>query len=121
MDPRFFVSTAAVMIGATIAIAAPAGRLSPKEIQDTFFTGAPFTAATPANVKFKMTFTADGKMTREPIGRPGAKSAGTWKLSSDGFCTTWSGSKQNCYRVQANGSNKWAVMVSMQPVAYWSK
>jgi hypothetical protein len=121
MDPRWFVLAAAVLIGPAIALAAPAGRLSPKEIQDNFFTGTPFTAATPANLKFRMTFMPDGKMTREPVGRPGAKSDGTWKLSSDGFCTTWTGSKQNCYRVQANGANKWAVMVSMQPVAYWSK
>jgi hypothetical protein len=68
-----------------------------------------------------MTFMPDGKMTREPLGRPGAKSEGTWKLSADGFCTTWGGSKQNCYRIQANGANKWAIMVSMQPIAYWSK
>ena len=111
----------ALLLGAAAAVAAPTGRLSPKEVQTTFFTGEPFTAATPANLKFKMVFSPDGKMTREPVGRPGAKSEGTWKLSADGFCTTWAGSKQNCYRVQANGPNKWAIMVSMLPVAYWSK
>jgi hypothetical protein len=45
-------------------------------------------------------------MTREPIGKTGAKSEGTWKLSADGFCTTWKGSKENCFRVQATGDKK---------------
>ena len=95
--------------------------LAPNEIQATFFTGQAFTAATPSNTKFKMVFTADGKMTREPVAKTGAKSEGTWKLSPDGFCSTWKGSKQNCYRVQESGPNKWAIIVSTQAVAYWSK
>ena len=74
--------------------------LAPKDIQATFFNGQPFTAATPSNVKFKMVFTADGKMTREPISKsaaPRAKAPGS--STKDGFCTTWKGSKANCYRV----------------------
>ena len=45
--------------------AAPA-KLSPSDIQATFFNGQPFTASTPSSLKFKMTFTADGKMKRQP-------------------------------------------------------
>jgi hypothetical protein len=122
--PRQFVVRAAALAVLLITaplLAAPAGRLSPKQIAATFFTGEAFTAATPANVKFKMVFTPDGKMTREPIGNSGTKSEGTWKLSADGFCSTWKGSKQNCYRVTPSGDNKWAVIVSTQAVAYWSK
>ena len=79
----------------------------------------------------------DGTMTRESMAqsapksgsKSGAKTAtkattkseGTWKLSEDGFCSTWKGSKENCYRVHENGANKWAVVVSTQAVAYWSK
>ena len=118
---RMLVIPAALLMLAGALSGAPAGRLSPKEIQATFFTGEPFTAATPANVKFKMVFTPDGKMTREPLSKSGAKFEGTWKLSQDGFCSTWKGSKQNCYRVQTSGENKWAVIVSTQAVAYWSK
>jgi hypothetical protein len=55
----------------------------------TFFTGQPFTAASPSGAKFKMTFTPDGKMTREPLEQSGKVSAGTWKLSAKGFCTAW--------------------------------
>ena len=73
--------------------------LAPNEIQSTFFTGQAFTASAP-NIKYKMVFTADGKMTREPVGEAGSKSDGTWKLTKDGFCTTWKGSKANCYRIE---------------------
>ena len=44
-----------------LGAASAATKLMPAEIQSTFFTGEAFTAATPGGVKFKMTFTADGK------------------------------------------------------------
>src|SRR5215472_4815710 len=87
---------------ACTASALAADKVAPKDIQTTFFTGQPFTAATPSNVKFKMVFTPDGKATREPVGKAGAKGEGTWKLSNDGFCTAWSGSKPNCYTLVAS-------------------
>ncbi|HEY7242486.1 MAG TPA: hypothetical protein VH678_01215 [Xanthobacteraceae bacterium] len=99
---------------------ASAATLAPADIQATFFTGQPFTAAT-TNVKYKMVFTADGKMTREPIGSGGAKSEGTWKLSKQGFCTTWKGSKANCYQIEGAGENKWSVKKGPTVVATWSK
>jgi hypothetical protein len=48
----------------------------PAEIQATFFNGKPFTAASPSGVKFKMTFTADGKAKRVPAGKGGARNEG---------------------------------------------
>jgi len=121
MNARIVGAAAALLLGTGLLLAAPAGRLAPKDIETLFFNGKPFTASTPANVKFKMVFTPDGTMTREPVSKTGSKSEGTWKLSADGFCSTWKGSKQNCYRVQENGTNKWAIIVSTQAVAYWSK
>jgi hypothetical protein len=108
---------------AIIALTAPAcaATLEPNEIQSTFFTGQAFTSSTPANIKFKMMFTTDGKMTREPVGTAGAKGEGTWKLSKDGFCTTWKGSKPNCFRVLTAGDNKWSVVKGTTAVATWSK
>jgi hypothetical protein len=94
--------------------------LAPAEIQATFFTGQPFTASA-TNIKFKMVFTADGKMTREPVAKSGAKSEGTWKLSKDGFCSTWKGSKANCYRIESSGENKWLVKKGTTSVATWTK
>ncbi len=111
----------ALIAGIAAATAAPAGMLLPKDIQATFFNGQPFTAQTTSKVKYKMIFAADGTMTRQPLGKSGGKSEGTWKLSQDGYCTTWKGSKENCFRVIANGANKWAIMAGTTAVAYWSK
>ena len=113
-----FVAGVAVMASIAPAVAAV---LAPAEIQATFFTGQPFTASTTTNTKFKMVFTADGKMTREPVSKSGAKGEGTWKLDKDGFCTTWKGSKANCYRVATAGDNKWSVMKGTTVVATWTK
>lgn len=102
------------------ALAAPAAKLSPADIQATFFNGQPFTASTPSNLKFKMIFTADGKMKRQPIGG-GSNGEGTWKLSKDGFCSTWKGSKDNCFTVVNAGDNQWSVLKGSTIMATWSK
>jgi uncharacterized membrane protein len=102
------------------AAAAPPAKLSPNDIQTTFFNGRPFTAQTPSNRRFKMTFTADGKMKRVPIGT-GSRGEGTWKLSKEGFCTTWKGSKDRCFTVVSAGNNKWSVLQGSTVMATWSK
>jgi hypothetical protein len=114
-------SVSALAATTPAAPAAPAGKIAPKDIEATFFTGQPFTAATPANVKFKMVFTPDGKAAREPLGKSGSKGQGTWKLNNDGFCTAWSGGRANCYTLVARGSNKWSVMSGTTLAAIWSK
>jgi hypothetical protein len=114
------LTAAGVAVMASIAPAF-AAVLAPAEIQATFFTGQPFTASTPTSTKFKMVFTADGKMTREPAAKSGPKSEGTWKLSKEGFCTTWKGSKANCFRVEPAGDNKWSIVKGTTVVATWSK
>jgi hypothetical protein len=114
---------ASVAVFTTSLLAAPAAKLAPTDIAATFFNGQPFTAATPSNVKFKMTFSADGKMKREPSkgGSGGAKGEGTWKLSADGFCTTWKGAKENCFTIVSAGENKWSVLRGSTTLATWSK
>src|SRR6516162_8266594 len=79
-----------MLVGASAVAADP---MAPNDIKATFFTGQPFTAASPSGAKFKMTFTPDGKMTREPLEQSGNASAGTWKLSAKGFCTAWGHAK----------------------------
>jgi len=119
---RGWIAGVSIALASTaLAVAAPAGRLAPKDIEATFFNGKPFTAQTPGAVKFRMVFTSDGKMTREPLGKTGAKGEGTWKLNQDGFCTTWKGAKTNCFRVQPSGQNRWAIIAGTSAVAYWSK
>ncbi len=63
---------AGVVAAASIA-SALAATLAPNDIQSTFFTGQPFTSATPSNIKFKMVFTADGKMNSRAARRHGGK------------------------------------------------
>ena len=109
------------MLLAAPALAAPAAKLAPADIQATFFNGQPFTASTPSNLKFKMIFTADGKMVRHSTGGGGAKGEGTWKLSKDGFCTTWKSSKTNCFTVVKAGDNKWSILKGSSILATWSK
>jgi hypothetical protein len=116
----------AILAGATAAalltgVALAASKLPPKEIQTEFFDGKPFTAATTSGTKFKMTFAADGTVTREPQDKAGAKGEGTWKLSKDGFCTTWKGSPANCYTLVNIDKNKWSVVKGATTVATWSK
>jgi hypothetical protein len=86
-----------------------------------FFNGKSFTAASPSGVKFKMTFTADGKAKRVPAGKGGARSEGEWKLDDKGYCTTWKGSAESCFTVIPNGTNKWSVMKGAVVMATWSK
>ena len=113
------VACALVPLGT--AAAAAAAKLTPAEIQATFFNGEVFNAATPGGVKFKMTFTADGKARRAPAGKGGVRSDGEWKLDDAGYCTTWKGGKTNCFTVVPNGQNKWQVMQGAVVVAIWSK
>ena len=114
-----------------VAVAAPfvlfgaeeasAQRLAPNDIKTTFFNGQEFTAATPSNIKFKMVFTPEGKVTRQPSGKAGVKGEGTWKLDQTGFCTTWKGSSPSCYMVLSSGPNKWSVMKGSTAIAVWTK
>jgi hypothetical protein len=120
MRTLWTLSLAAGTILGTVAADA-ATKLAPNEIQAAFFTGQPFTASTPSNVKFKMTFTPDNKVTREPVGKSGVKGEGTWKLDKDGFCTTWKNSKPGCFTITTNNDNKWSVMRGTTLVAVWTK
>ena len=114
---------ALVFFGASAVLAAEP--MAPSEVQTTFFTGQAFTATTPTGTKFKMIFTPDGKMTREPLAQRGNESTGTWKLNAKGFCTTWGHSKSNCFTVVPSGENKWSVQgiatTIATTVAVWSK
>ena len=78
---RFSWFTFAVALVAASAVFA-ADTLAPSEIQATFFTGQAFTARTLSGTKFKMTFTPDGKMTREPLAQSGnaRTGTGTWAM-----------------------------------------
>ena len=120
---RAGLTIAVILFGASAALAAEP--MAPNEIKATFFTGQPFTAVSPSGAKFKMVFTPDGKMTREPLEQSGNGSAGTWKLNAKGFCTAWSHAKPNCFTLVPSGENKWSVQkiatTIAMTVAVWSK
>src|ERR1700730_7147915 len=107
---------------AVVAVTAPAfaAALAPNEIQATFFTGQPFTASA-TNIKYKMIFSPDGKMTREPVGSGRYKGEGKWKVTNDACCTPWQGSKASCFKILTAGDNKWSVMKGTTAVATWTK
>ena len=118
---RIASAACALLAGGGLAAAAPAGTLAPNDIQTTFFNGEPLNSSTPQNIKYTMVFTADGKMTREPLGKAGVKGEGTWKLSKDGFCTTWKNSAANCFNLVPSGDNKWSVMKGAASIGTWTK
>ena len=109
-----------ILLAASAAFAAEP--MAPSDIQATFFNGQPFTASTPGGTKFRMTFTPDGKMTREPLAESGRENSGTWKLNAKGFCTH---AKPNCFTVIPKGENSWSVQTIATTiattVAVWSK
>lgn len=111
-----------LLVGST---AFAAEHMAPSDIQAAFFNAQPFTASTPGGIQFKMVFTPDGKMTREPLGPSGHKGRGTWKLDATGFCTSWARAKATCFTVIPSGENKWLVQkratTIATTIAVWSK
>ena len=101
--------------------------LTGDEIKSLFFNGKPFVASSTTRQRFTMVFTPDGKATREQLkkaGEPTEKTAGTWKVVKEGFCTSWKqGSPATCYRLVPNSLDdaKWSVMKGAVTVASWTK
>jgi hypothetical protein len=112
-----------MLFGATVALAGEP--MAPSDVKATFFNGQPFAAASPSGTKFRMTFTPDGKMTREALAPSGKTNVGTWKLNAKGFCTSWEHAQSNCFTVTPSGENKWSVQKLATTiaisVAVWSK
>ncbi len=98
--------------------------LTGNQIKELFFTGKPFVASSTTRQRFKMTFTPDGKATREPLSKPGDVVEGTWKIVKEGFCTSWKpGAPATCYRLVPNTSvdNRWSVMRGAVTIASWTR
>jgi hypothetical protein len=99
--------------------------MAPNDIKATFFNGQPFSAASPSGTKFGMTFTPDGKMTRQALAQSGKTSVGVWKLNAKGFCTSWERAGSNCFTLVRSGENKWLVQKTgttiATTIAVWSK
>jgi hypothetical protein len=118
---RAALAAVVAVLAALAPTTALANKLTPKEIQATFFTGQPFFASTTAGLKFKMVYAPDGKVTRESVNKAGVVTEGSWKLSKDGFCTAWSGGKPGCYVLVNTEPNRWAVVRGATTIGVWSK
>ena len=99
--------------------------MAPNDIKATFFNGQPFNAVSPSGTKFTMTFTPDGKMTRQALAQSGKTNVGIWKLNAKGFCTSWERAGSNCFTIVPSGENKWLVQKAATTItttiAVWSK
>jgi hypothetical protein len=99
--------------------------MASSDIKSTFFNGQPFTVASPNGTKFTMTFTPDGKMTRQALAQSGKTNVGIWKLNAKGFCTSWEHAGSNCFTIVPSGDNKWLVLRTATTItttiAAWSK
>jgi hypothetical protein len=100
-------------------------QMTPNDIKATLFNGQPFTAASPSGTKFTMTFTPDGKVTRQTLAKSGKTNVGIWKLNAKGFCTSWEHAGSNCFTLIPSGENKWLGQKTgttiSTAIAVWSK
>ena len=118
-------SLAIVVLAHNASVAFAGTPMAPSDIKATFFNGQPFNAASPSGTKFKMTFTPDGKMTRQSLAQSGKTNVGIWKLNAKGFCTSWEHAKSNCFTIVPSGENRWLVQKAgttiTTTIAVWSK
>ena len=99
-----FTTAAIILAAGTASAMAASGALSPSQIQSTFGTGKPFSAVSASGRSaYWFTFKADGGAAAVPKGQK-TGATGKWRLSSDGYCSTWGAGAEHCYTVDKNGS-----------------
>ena len=107
----------AVMFSVPLTALAAAA-LTPREIGATFATGTPFSSTTPSGTSYSIVLKSDGSASRTPS-RSKTAITGTWRLSTDGYCSTWGKSAENCYRVEKDAGRYKVFDKSGSTVAYW--
>src|SRR5665213_3176211 len=91
----------AILAATSSAIAAAPTLLTPVQIKTIFGTGRPFSAVSAAGTKsYSFTFNTDGSALEIPAAR-GKRTSGTWRLSDNGYCTTWGNGTETCYTIEA--------------------
>ena len=119
MLSRAGLAVLALMCCTDLASAA-AGNLSPQDIKATFGTGDAFTATSPAGTVYQMVLKPDGTASR--TSKKGATAVvGTWHLSDNGYCSTWSKNPENCYTIQKSGTKYTVLDKKGLVAAHWSK
>ena len=107
-------------IFAMVGPAQAADFLTPDEIKTTFATGVPFTAETAGGKTNMLTLNADGTAQVVPKGKKTGQT-GKWRVSADGYCSTWGKGTENCYLVKQVGKKYEVLTAKKSLVAHWSK
>jgi len=106
MRTKFLVVAGAVLFTSAAFAAEP---MVPSDIQAIFFKGQPFTASTTSGIQFKITFTPDGQMTRQPRGKSGKRARALGNLTAQGFAGL----------VVSSGKNKCSIQKGFTTIAVW--
>ena len=115
-----FALPLAIALCCFATLAGAAAAMSPDAIKATFGTGTPFSSASPSGARYTLVLKPDGTATRTPK-RSKAATSGTWHLSKDGYCSTWSGGTESCYTIQQNGTKYTVLDAHGKTAAVWSK
>jgi hypothetical protein len=120
MLSRSGLAVLALICCTDLVSAAGAANLSPQDIKATFATGTAFTATSPAGTAYLMVLKPDGTASRTPKkGTPAVM--GTWRLSADGYCSTWGKNPESCYTIQQSGTKYTVLDKKGQVAAHWNK
>jgi hypothetical protein len=113
------VAVLALICCADLAAAA-SNNLSPQDIKNTFGTGTSFTATSSAGTTYLMVLKPDGTASRTPK-KGTAPVVGSWRLSDDGYCSTWGKNPENCYTIQQSGTTYTVLDKKGGVAAHWRK
>jgi hypothetical protein len=100
------------------ALAAPLTPMTPKEIQATFGTGTSFSSSTPTGTTYTIVLNSDGTASRTPR-RSKVAITGTWRVSKDGYCSTWAKSMEKCFKIEKDTDRYKVLDKSGTVAAYW--
>jgi hypothetical protein len=117
-------------VGPVIAGAVGAGLVLPgfaanplpaADLAKRFGTGATIKGTSiPGGAAYELRLAADGTAVMKVLRGDRATRTGTWRVSSEGFCTAWSASAERCYAVIRNGKAFDLVDTAGKVVARWT-
>jgi hypothetical protein len=95
--------------------------LSPKEIKSDFGTGKPFKGVTvPGGESYLLTLKANGTAKMTMATGTQATEDGKWRVSTDGYCSSWGKAPEHCYQIKKNGKTFDVLSASHRVIAHWT-
>jgi hypothetical protein len=98
-----FLLVISLLFASTLAVG-QGSSITPKEIQETW-VGKTLVGTTANGAGATMCLGADGAA---QVAAGGTRDTGTWRLSEEGYCTTWKKirvGEERCFTVRRSGSN----------------